>query len=130
MRTLAGIGFAALLAPALLFAQSDELRAQIRADLMKDPRTAELSVTEIDAMVDALASEMESQGTTSEYLESQNTFDVGSLFSPPEPPSVIAQMIFSPLGLAVALLVALLVAIGLLIFYRHSHKISVQPDLS
>ncbi len=123
-RTIASISLTTLLFPLALFAEvSEELRAQIRANLLEDPRTAELSSVELDAMVTALAEELESQGTTAEYLESQNSFDVASLFSPLEPPSVFMQMVFSPLGLAVALLVALLAAITIFIIRRRGRPI-------
>ncbi len=61
---------AALLVPAFALAQSDtSLRAQIRADLMQDPRTAELSATELDALVAALANEAEATGEAETYLD-------------------------------------------------------------
>lgn len=59
------------------FAQNsdDELRTSIRANLMSDPRAANLSPAQIDSMVDALAGEAETQGTAAEYLESQHSND-------------------------------------------------------
>lgn len=59
----------ALWVPLAAFAQEDTLRAQIRADLMQDPRTAELSEAELDALVAALANEAEATGEAETYLD-------------------------------------------------------------
>ncbi len=59
----------ALWFPLAAFAQEDTLRAQIRADLMQDPRTAELSGVELDALVAALANEAEATGEAQTYLD-------------------------------------------------------------
>lgn len=55
--------------------EEDALRAAIRADIMADPRSAEMSPTELDALVDALAARAEEQGSAQDYLEAQNSFD-------------------------------------------------------
>lgn len=111
--------FAALL-PLMAFAQSgsDGLRAQIRADLMQDPRASELSEAEIETMVDALATQAEEEGTAAEYLESQDSFDYSALFPPPKEPSLVARTLASPMALALALLLALLGAVGFYISRR------------
>lgn len=121
----------ALCAPFAAYAHEPEnaLSAEIRADLMQDPRTATLSHEELDAMVATLAQEMEAQGAAAEYLESQHSFDPAPLFSPPEAPPAWVRMIFSPLGLAVALFFALLVAVAFLIMYRHNRR-PAEPDLT
>lgn len=67
----------ALLLPLVLFAQEDTLRATIRTDIMSDPRSTEMSPTEIDALVEALAQQAEAQGVDADYLETQSSFDEG-----------------------------------------------------
>lgn len=106
--------------PLLLFAQTDSaaLRAQIRADLMQDPRSAEMTQVEFDAMVEGLATEAEESGAAADYLESQSTFDYSSLFTPPEEPSALLQALVSPLSLAVILLLLILVAVTYYIIRR------------
>lgn len=55
----------ALALPLLALAQSSaELSATIRAELLKDPRTAGMSEAQVDAMVSALAEEAQAQGIT------------------------------------------------------------------
>ena len=54
-------------APLLVVAQSD-LRSEIRAELLSDPRTSGLSSAQIDAMVDLLAEEAQRQGMTVEDI--------------------------------------------------------------
>ncbi len=48
--------------PMMVLAQSADLRATIRAELMNDPRSAQLSGAELDAMVNALAAEAQEKG--------------------------------------------------------------------
>ncbi len=52
------------------FAQESdaELRATIRAAIMSDPRTSDLTEAEIEGMVDALVGEAEAQGVTSQDI--------------------------------------------------------------
>ena len=58
-----GICIACVVAlPTLSFAQESELSATIRAALLADPETANLSQAELDAMVAALSAEAETQG--------------------------------------------------------------------
>ena len=59
-------------------AQTDTLRATIRAELLSDPRTTGLSKTQLDAMVDLLTGEAQKQGITSHDItwrpQSANSF--------------------------------------------------------
>ena len=57
-----------VLVPALSFAQESDLAATIRAALLSDSETANLSQAELDAMVAALAAEAEAEGVTSEDI--------------------------------------------------------------
>lgn len=109
-----------LILPLLAFAQSDAemLRAQIRADLMQDPRSSEMTQVEFDALVEEIATEAESSGAAADYLESQSTFDYSSLFTPPEEPSALLQALVSPLSLAVILLLIVLFAVTYYIIRR------------
>ena len=65
-RAVVGGLCALVLIPAFLLAQSDDLRAQIRADVMADPRSAQMSESEIDALVEAIAVEADNAGITAE----------------------------------------------------------------
>lgn len=126
-RAVAGSALLLVLVPAILFAQEDELRAQIRADIEQDPRSAEMSETEKDQLVEALAQEAEETGVADEYIESHSTFDPSKLFAPPEEPSMVARIIFSPVSLAVLLL---LLALGAVIYYIfHRGKAQVMSDV-
>lgn len=109
-----------LVLPALVFAQSDAetLRAQIRADLVQDPRSSEMTQVEFDAMVEEIATEAENSGVAADYLESESTFDYSSLFTPPEEPSALLQALVSPLSLAVILLLIVLFAVTYYIIRR------------
>jgi hypothetical protein len=57
-----------LLLPLSVFAQSNDLRASIRAEVMKDPRTAQMSPAEIDGLVDMLANGAQKQGVTAKDI--------------------------------------------------------------
>ena len=84
-----GLTFLLFLLPLFAFAQEgDSLRAAIRADMMADPRSAEMSPTELDALVEALAARAEEQGVAGEYLEAQNSFDAPFEAPVYEPPAV------------------------------------------
>lgn len=67
MRFFAAVLF---LAPFVAFAQAS-LSEQIRADLLQDPRTAQLSEAELNALVAALADEAESTGEADTYLDAK-----------------------------------------------------------
>ena len=119
-----------LVLPALVFAQSDAeaLRAQIRADLMQDPRSSEMTSAEFDAMVEEIASEAESSGVAGDYLESGSTFDYSSLFTPPEEPSALLQALVSPLSLAVIFLLVVLFAVAYYIIDRGKTPEAPESD--
>lgn len=60
--------FLAFAIPLFAAAQESELRATVRAALLSDPRTSTMSQSQIDAMVNILAQEAESQGVTAEDI--------------------------------------------------------------
>ena len=104
--------------PLFAFAQEeDTLRAAIRADIMADPRSAEMSPTEMDALVEALASQAESQGVASEYLEAQNSFNTPFEAPVYEPPPVVP---YDALALAIGAL--LVVLLGVWVFLATQRK--------
>lgn len=119
-RQIIGAGIATFLFPLALFAQtqSEELRTQIRADILEDPRASQISEEELSALVNALATQAEEDGTAQEYLESHETFDYSSLFEEPAPPSFLATALTSPLTLALIFLLVVLFAVALYIFRR------------
>lgn len=121
-------GLSALIfAPVLLLAQSDDVRQQIRADVMADPRSAQMSAAEIDALVEAIAVEAESAGITAEYMEAKNSFDYETLFEPPQEPSKIMQILVSPISFSILLL---LLVLGAVVYYIvHKGRVPAAPDL-
>ena len=131
MKKIAAAFLFAGFVPLMAFAQTagEELRAQIRADLMQDPRASALSETEIGGMVNALATQAEEEGTADAYLEAQDSFDYSSAFPPPEEPSFFARTLASPMALALALLLALLVAVGVYISRRKATPTEIS-DIS
>ena len=58
-----GIG----LVPLISLAQTD-LRETIRAEIMKDPRSASIPAAQVEQMIDALTEEAQSKGITSEDI--------------------------------------------------------------
>lgn len=55
--------------PLAVLAQSVSLEASIRAELLKDPRSAEMSAADLDALVAILAREAGAEGISSEDIE-------------------------------------------------------------
>lgn len=49
-------------------AANEDLRATIRAAILSDPRTAQMSEAEVESMVEALSAEAETQGVTSDDI--------------------------------------------------------------
>lgn len=118
--------FAVALLPAFTSAQTDEsLRAAIRADLMSDPRSAEMSPTEIDAMVEALAAQAEEEGVAADYLDSQNTFEAAPA------PVFEEEITLNTLSIAIAALLLVLAAVaGFLIWQRHGRKTRTNAEMA
>ena len=98
-----------LVLPFVACAQTDDLRAQIRADILQDPRASQMSQVELENLIDALAVQAIKDGTADQYLESHNTFDYSSLFPEPKAPNPLVSFLTSPLALA---LLALSMPIG------------------
>lgn len=98
----------ALLVPALLFAQGNTLRSQIRADLTADPRSQQMSQAELDALVEAIATQAEADGSAAAYLDGQNSFDYSAEFAAAaaEEPvtSVNTSLILAVVALGIVLL--------------------------
>ena len=117
------LGFVAavlLFVPLILFAQSDDqLRAQIRADLMKDPRTAQMSSSEIDIMVNALAQQAQSEGTADTYLDGRKQ----PVYTFPPPQTGGGSL--ASIGIALA---ALLLALLGIVVYVLRRKKSYIPE--
>lgn len=109
----------AALLPFFAFAQQeDALRAAIRADLMSDPRSSEMSPTEIDGLVEALAVQAEAQGTAQDYLDAQNSFEEA-------PPPVYEEepATWSPMAIAIFALVLVLACVAtILIWHRNARR--------
>lgn len=122
MRMLVSVAVTLALAlPVLAMAQNtndDQLRAQIHADLLQDPRASQLSQVELQALVDSLASKATADGTAGDYLASKNTFDYSKLFPEPKKPSTLSRVLTLPMLFALALLLMLLLAVTLYIIRR------------
>ena len=70
---LSSIVLFAYAAPWIALAQSADVHAAIRAEILKDPRTASMSEAEISAMVQALANSAEEEGIAREDIVAQST---------------------------------------------------------
>ena len=118
---------ALLLSPFAVAAQSDELRAQIRADLMQDPRTAALPAPELDALVAALANEAETSGAAATYLDAKTapTFTY-------DPPPVsdehpLTLILSTPIMVAICALLAGIAGVVLIMFRRRHQPEAPVP---
>ncbi len=69
------------LAPSISLAQEDELHASIRAALMADPRTANMSEAELNAMVEIIAQQAQEQGITSQDINGEGEPTMGAPLS-------------------------------------------------
>ncbi|OGG57644.1 hypothetical protein A2765_05895 [Candidatus Kaiserbacteria bacterium RIFCSPHIGHO2_01_FULL_56_24] len=132
-RAVVTLAIAAFLLPVLLFAQTSAgsdtstgdavLREAIRADLMKDPRSAQMSSAEIDVMVNMLAAQAQEQGTAQDYLDSQNSFKQQAPPVYQEPAATL-----NPLAIALLALVVVLAGVAIfLIWQRRLHR-SLPPS--
>jgi hypothetical protein len=102
--------------------QEDALRAAIRADIMADPRSSEMSPTEIDALVEALAVQAEEQGTAAEYLESESTFEETA------PAPVFEEKIeLNTLSIAIAVLLLVLAGATAILVWHRRNRIPIPP---
>lgn len=118
--------FFALALPLLVFAQNATtedaaLREAIRADIMADPRSSEMSASEIDTMVESLAAQSEDQGTAQQYLEMRESF------TEPVPPVYEEEAAGSEWNaMSIAILTLLLVLAGVVAFLvwhrKHHHS--------
>ena len=133
MRSLRAAAGFLVLVPLITFAQTqvnEELRAQIRADLMQDPRTAQMSQVELEGLMSALAARAQEDGTADAYLESHDTFDYSSLFPEPKAPSPIASFLASPLALAILALLIILLAVAFYIIKRRGVPAEMPSDIA
>ena len=115
----------AALFPLLVFAQESDLEAQIRADLMQDSRTAQMSEAELAALVAALANEAEASGAADTYLESKNspTFT----YDTPVAENVSPWLLILSAPVTLATLILLIALIGLFLFVRRKKKGTKGP---
>ena len=114
----------AALMPFLAFAQEeDTLRSTIRADIMSDPRSSEMSPMEIDALVNALATQAEAQGVAQDYLESQNSFDYAV-----EPPVYEESTSLNPTAIAILALVIVVGGVALFLIWQRNVRRSMPPS--
>lgn len=105
-------------------AQEDP-RAQIRAQLMQDPQTANLPPAEFELLVEALAGEAESSPEGIMYMDAQTAPAFFYDDAPVAAPSPILAMLSTPIVIAVLALAAGI--LGFILFaIRHRHKV---PDL-
>lgn len=120
------------------FAQSDELRATVREALLSDPRTAQLTAEQFDALVELLSSGAIEEGVTShDILWQPQTFDTAPAAGPDASSCIYPRFMCSlntalgldgsaplvPIALG-ALSSILLVIIGYMIEHHRRHKIA------
>jgi hypothetical protein len=116
-----------VLLPLVAFAQEeDALRAAIRADITSDPRSAEMSPTELDALVDALAARAEEQGEAEGYLNAQNSFDDVPFEAPVyEPP---AAEPYDALSLAIGAFFLVLLGVWIMLAIQRKKRHERTPS--
>jgi hypothetical protein len=122
-----GILVAFVLMPFFAMAQEeDALHAAIRADIQRDPRSSEMSPTEIDTLIEALAARAEEQKTAQDYLDAQNSFE------PMEAPvyEVAPEDGVNPLTIAIgALVIVVLGVMVLLVSHRRHSRTPFKEDI-
>jgi hypothetical protein len=107
------------LLPLFAFAQqNDALRAAIRADIMSDPRSSEMSPTEIDAVVEALAAQAVEQGAAQDYIESEN----GTFNEPPPAPVYEETLTLNTLAISIAILLLVLAFVTAFLVWHRAHR--------
>ena len=115
--------FIALALPLAALAQEDALHSTIRAGIMSDPRSAQLSQAEINTMVNALADQAQTQGTAQDYLNGQNSFEPAQ--SPVyEPPS----MTLTPLDIALLTLIIVLAGVAVFLVWHRKARRAMPPS--
>ncbi len=115
-----------LTVPFAVSAQEDT-RAQIRADLMQDPRTAELSSAELEQLVDALAGQVESTPDGNMYLDAQSAPTFVYDDAPVATVSPYYAFLSTPIVIAILALIAGL--LSLVIFMLRHKKGTPASDL-
>ncbi len=68
-RLLVLVALLLLSAPFFARAQTDDLQTSVRAALLRDPRTASLTASQVDAMVQLIAGEATERGITARDIE-------------------------------------------------------------
>lgn len=119
----------AVCAPVFALAQSEQsdLGAAIRADLQQDPRAAEMSEAELDALVAALAAEAEASGAAETYLEAKSA-PVFTYEAPPvsgENPYLL--VLSSPIVIAILAFVAALLGVVLFMIRLRRTRRNAPP---
>lgn len=91
---------------------------------MSDPRSSEMSPTEIDAMVEALAAQAEEEGTAAEYLESESTFEEAA-------PAPVFEEVTELNTLSIAIVVLFLVLSGVMAFlvWHRRNRASLSSEV-
>lgn len=106
--------------------EEDALRAAIRADIMADPRSAEMSPTELDALVEALAARAEEEGSAEDYLAAQNSFEVPFEAPAYEPAAPVS---YDALSLAIGTFFVVLIGVWIfLAIQRKKHRSGASSD--
>ena len=114
---------AALMPFFALAQEEDALRSTIRADIMSDPRSSEMSPAESDAMVNALATQAEAQGVAQDYLDAQNSFDYAA-----EPAVVEDTTSYNPMAFALLALFLVLGGVTLFVIWQRNARRSLLPS--
>jgi len=108
-----------IIALPLAVSAQEDVRSQIRADLMQDPRTAELSASELEQLIDAIAGQVESTPEGTMYLDA-NTAPTFVYDDPPVATvSPYLNALTTPIVIAILALIAGLLS---LVFFMLRHK--------
>ncbi len=115
-RALIASTIALIIMPMTAQAQEDALRAKIRAEIMNDARSQQMSETEVNTMIEALATEAEAQGVGDVYLDTPQSFDYTLAFAEANAADTKG---FSSMVIAIVSLAAVLLSLGLYFTIHH-----------
>ncbi len=108
---------------------TDALRVEIKAQLLLDPRSKNLSDAELEALITGLVEEAEASGVASDYSAPQESFDYSALFTPQEVNSTSLSLLSPSFIIAFFFLLLTLIGVILYILRRKVHP-EDQSDLA
>lgn len=108
---------------------TDALHVEIKAQLLLDPRSKNLSDAELEALISGLIQEAKASGVASDYSAPQESFDYSALFTPQEVNSTSLSLLSPSFIIAFFFLLLTLIGVILYILRRKVHP-EDQSDLA